>query len=1135
MRLIRTTLLTLLVWSCITVSWTASAQSIQYTVEHITSDDGFPGAAVHAIHEDSFGFLWFGTDRGLVRFDGMAYRLYEPIEGDPYSLGGKSIVSIQEDEAGYFWLGTSTGISRFDPRLDQFQNFDHHSTVSMLLSSKDKDCIWLATSQSFSRFHIPTGTFKELHPIPMDSISAKLPYAGFPHGGTNQFGFGLTNGIHSLYEHNTGNVCSGMNWGIQCYNPETDQYRRVLPDKAFPIYDTREFPLGRKNATGSLEVSPDSTSLWVGSRSGLHELNLSDLSLNTYYIDIENLHPGDSLPVGTHIPAIHYGRKGTLWVGNRYGLYSFEPSTKKFSPIFLAPYWPEIIHEDQLGTIWIGARDGLRKIKKAPYPFYAYENPETGNGFFQSSRGIAEDEEGNILIGSSQGLIVINRDSSTKPELIAQELASKREKGVASLFIDDKRSVWIGRGPDGIDVYNPFTNTVRTYANNPRNPNPNGLSNGWVNHIIKDNAGYLWIALLGGVDRYDPSTDTFRHFKYDPDDSNSLGDNQGIRVYIPPSTPEILWISTLAGPTKYELNTGTFTNYHSNEMEGHRVIHEDVKGRFWMGSNHGLHLFNRETGDYITWRESDGLSNDEIKSILEDDQGFLWIGTFHGLSRFDPETETFKNFYKKDGLPDNNFTESGFFKSSNGEFFFMVRRENPIWFSFHPDEIIEAQNKLQVVFTQLDIKGVPTAIEAKSPLNQSMLFTEKLSLSHDQDELTFHYSGLKTNEPENLQYQYQLSGYDDSWVHGGNQKSARYNYIPPGEYTFFVRSALEGGAWSEPSSLSITISPPWWRTTIAYIAYGLLFIVGIFAFDRSQRQQIRAAERLRAEREQAKAIAKTNTELQLTLIELQNTQDQLIHAEKMASLGQLTAGIAHEIKNPLNFVNNFSRLSIGAAEELVELLEEKRGIDDEDVSDLIETLKMNARKINQHGVRADNIVRSMLDHSRTEAGEKRPIDVNKLVDEHINLAFHSWKAAIRKNGKDAPSPPVIERELDSEAGKATVVPQDIGRVLINLINNGLYAVSRESGDKSPKSGVVRVSTVRNGEFVEIKVEDNGIGIPRDKLRKIFEPFYTTKPTGSGTGLGLSLSHDIVVKGHGGQLTVKSEVGKGTEFIVRLPV
>ena len=561
-----------------------------------------------------------------------------------------------------------------------------------------------------------------------------------------------------------------------------------------------------------------------------------------------------------------------------------------------------------------------------------------------------------------------------------------------------------------------------------------------------------------------------------------------------------------------------------------------------MGSDHGLHLFDRETGTFTTWTEADGLANDAVKSILEDERGYLWIGTFHGLSRFNPETETFSNFYKKDGLPDNNFTESGFFKSSKGEFFFMVRRENTIWFSFHPEEIIEAQNNPEVVFTQLDIKGIPTSIDVNSPLNQSILFTEQLSLSHNQDELTFHYSGLKTKEPENLQYQYQLSGYDDTWVHGGNQKSARYNYVPPGEYTFYVRSAPEGGAWSEPSSLSITISPPWWRTTAAYIAYGLLLIAGIFAFDRWQRQQIRAAERLRAEREQAKAIAKTNTELQLTLIELQNTQDQLIHAEKMASLGQLTAGIAHEIKNPLNFVNNFSRLSVGAAEELVELLEEKRGIDDEDVSDLIETLKMNARKINQHGVRADNIVRSMLDHSRTEAGEKRPVDINKLVDEHINLAFHSWKAAGRKNGKDSPSPPTIERELDPDIGEVSLVPQDIGRVLINLINNGLYAVSPESGDKSPKSGdkspesgVVRVSTVRSGEFVEIRVEDNGVGIPRDKLRRIFEPFYTTKPTGSGTGLGLSLSHDIVVKGHSGELKVKSETGKGTEFIVRLPM
>ena len=262
------------------------------------------------------------------------------------------------------------------------------------------------------------------------------------------------------------------------------------------------------------------------------------------------------------------------------------------------------------------------------------------------------------------------------------------------------------------------------------------------------------------------------------------------------------------------------------------------------------------------------------------------------------------------------------------------------------------------------------------------------------------------------------------------------------------------------------------------------------------------------------------------LAELQATQKQLIHAEKMASLGELTAGIAHEIQNPLNFVNNFSELNT----ELLEELDEEAGKGNlEEVRTLAADIRENELKINHHGKRADSIVKGMLQHSRSSDGHKEPTDINALVDEYVRLAYHGLRA------RDKSFNAVIESEYDNSVGEIKIVPQEIGRVVLNLLNNAFYAVNEKKltapTEYSPTVSVITKKT-KNG--IEIRVADNGKGMPKDVRDKVFQPFFTTKPTGQGTGLGLSLSYDII-KAHGGTLEVESEEGKGTEFIIKLPV
>src|SRR6187551_616535 len=286
---------------------------------------------------------------------------------------------------------------------------------------------------------------------------------------------------------------------------------------------------------------------------------------------------------------------------------------------------------------------------------------------------------------------------------------------------------------------------------------------------------------------------------------------------------------------------------------------------------------------------------------------------------------------------------------------------------------------------------------------------------------------------------------------------------------------------------------------------------------------------LKRSEEQAILINEEKKILELTLDDLKATQAQLIQSEKMASLGELTAGIAHEIQNPLNFVNNFSEINIELIDEMKHELatgNEKQAIS------LADDIKENEQKILHHGKRADVIVKGMLQHSRTSTGKKEPADINTLIDAYMHLAYHGIRA------KDKTSNVILQTDFDTSIGKIDVVTQDIGRVLLNLFNNAFYAVSEKQKDASNITGnsyepKIYTSTRKIKDKIEIHIKDNCNGIPRKILAKIFQPFFTTKPSGQGTGLGLSLSYDII-KAHSGEIKVETKEGEGSEFIIQLP-
>ena len=359
------------------------------------------------------------------------------------------------------------------------------------------------------------------------------------------------------------------------------------------------------------------------------------------------------------------------------------------------------------------------------------------------------------------------------------------------------------------------------------------------------------------------------------------------------------------------------------------------------------------------------------------------------------------------------------------------------------------------------------------------------------------------------------------------------------------------------SNLTRVIAEDFYNRAESYFDTAILLAVLWFgALLYSQNRQFKAAEKERIQRqkedeinraiaerkvelevlvaERTAELTKQKEELETTLEELRATQEQLIHSEKMASLGELTAGIAHEIQNPLNFVNNFSEVSHELLDEMQEELENENSAE---AIEIAKNIKLNLEKIIHHGKRADSIVKGMLQHSRSSTGVKEPVEINALCDEYLRLAYHGLRAM------DKSFNATLKTDFDESIGKINVVPQEIGRVILNLLTNAFYAVNekKKQMEKELKNGVqsytptVLIGTKKLDSNIEIKISDNGNGIPKEAVDKIFQPFFTTKPSGKGTGLGLSLSYEIVTKAHGGKLSVENNPGEGVTFNISLPI
>jgi signal transduction histidine kinase len=522
---------------------------------------------------------------------------------------------------------------------------------------------------------------------------------------------------------------------------------------------------------------------------------------------------------------------------------------------------------------------------------------------------------------------------------------------------------------------------------------------------------------------------------------------------------------------------------------------------------------------------------------MGDEAGNIWGTSSSGIIKIDPITNEI-NFYGRrfgvnDLIPQSRLEA---FRAHDGRIFLGSASG---FYSFDPKKVINDVPS-KIILTGLKIDGHPVTPGENAPIQNAIEETSQVTLKHDQNIFSVDFAAIHFSDPDNNVFQYKLEGYEIAWRNVTLEKTAYYFNVPRGHYTFKVRAWSSYGMMSE-RSVKVIVLPPWWQTWWAYTLYFVLFAIIIWAFIKWRTKALHKEKNELENRValRTKELKEEKEIVESTLSELRSTQAQLIQSEKMASLGEMTAGIAHEIQNPLNFVNNFSEVN---DELLKELKAEANNGNLEEVKVIANDIAFNSEKINEHGKRAASIVKGMLQHSRASSGQKEPTDINALADEYLRLAYHGLRA------KDKSFSATTKTEFDKSIDKIDVVPQEIGRVILNLINNAFYACAERSrstvSEKSSNAKVsedaqyeptVIVSTSKANGKVEIRVKDNGNGIPQKVFNKIFQPFFTTKPTGQGTGLGLSLSYDIITKGHGGELTVATKEGEGSEFSIVLPI
>lgn len=1068
-----------------------TGQGNRFVFSHLNVTDGLSQNQINCIYRDSKGFMWFGTNAGLNRFDGLNFEIFSTENSSSSPLANNNINSIIEDNSGNIWIGTDHGISILDGKSYQITNFEYTAAathncgdiyyINSMLAAKNGN-IWIGTNNGCFYKNMRNDS---IHYLLIDAAKCSAPL----------------NGITALTEDHSGNIwMSSKNGFIIKYDPVFKSIQKFkIPDKSNEL----------ANSVTRLFIDNDNE-LWVGNLYGLYLFHPGkDMWDNQFSETISKT--ADLKRIG----AISQNMDGLIWIAaDGGGAYIIDKDqwiirNIKSQPTDnrqLSSNGLSFVHCDKEGIVWFGStKKGIDYYKKNINKFRIYKSFAGDNNSLSNSdiNAIIEDPKGNIWIGTDGGgLNYLDRKTHkiTQPGVKNSPYNTLSSNIIVSLYADHAQKIWIGTYFGGLNKYDPLTGkfTVYKYISG----DTTSVSDDRIYGIGEDSLNNLWVGTLGrGLNRLNPATGKFERINRG---NSSLCFDFITSIYR--DKQNVLWISTTNGLSVFDNAAQAFRCYtfipgNPNSISDNNVINcfEDSRGLFWICTKNGLNLLDRNTHKFRQFKTSDGLPSNSIHAIVEDKNGNLWISSKNGISKlvlinvtsFHDLNFTVTNYNITDGLQGKEFNQSASLCTTDGEIFF----GGPDGLNaFYPDEIKEDTTDTKMIFSDFRIfnKSVPYGQKHNNRyiLDNPIFNTDKIALKYHENSFTIGFHSLTYFFPENNNYAYKLEGFDNDWVTcNGKNNSATYTNLSNGTYTFRVKE-IKNKSFGNEIALKIVVLPPFWKSWIAYFIYAILILLVFILL----RHLILVRERMntRVEHERLEAL----------------------HLHEIDSLKiKLFTNISHEFRTPLTLIMSpveklLSQFKEQPEEKYLKLIDQNAKRLLQMVNQLLDFRKLEVQGFSYNPSYGD-IVAFLSDtvSSFSNLGEKK----------HIELVF---KTKIK----------TLNTSFDKDK---------LEKIMFNLLSNAFKF--------TPGYGKVTVSldlepSVKNKESnadnnLVIRTEDTGIGIPADKTEKIFTRFFQVDSSGQvekGTGIGLSLVAEFV-KLHNGEIFVSSEVNKGSCFTVVLPV
>ncbi|MFT7282336.1 MAG: signal transduction histidine kinase/ligand-binding sensor domain-containing protein [Cyclobacteriaceae bacterium] len=1068
-----------------------SANAQDRNFNHFNTRSGLPSGFINTMMEDRYGYIWVGTNSGLSQFDGYNFINYVQKPSDSMSIKGVDVNAIKDYDPQTLLIATADGLNVYDRTIGAFRlvlvadSIPTLDKVVGLVVMENKD-VW-ALSGNGLYFIEATDLKKEV---------SNVEFFEFPQideSKTNRSGAIVFDGDRTLW-------VGSESQPIQKFD---------LKKRAFLPFESFSNTVGAffNQVTWGILLHPNGDLFVVGTGGLLRwkaGATIPEIINPGGYFDQERLRNFQSITLDSKDRLlIGTGEFGAI----RWDLETDEVEAFVNKPEDINTVNSDDVHylfEDKNSNLWFGHHvEGLSMmyVNSLDYTFRNFTE-ELSLESAANLYNMSEDEAGNLWFSTSQGLIMQSKDDGSL------KVYNPKEKASLNSAVAYKDKLFISSGfrfGDDSKVFT-FDMKKRSFTKIYESDSVEFFP------VPEESAAHIYFPGSSGFLQIDKETEKIELIK--PPTSEINKGNLNVFVANQDVAGNLIAETYYIGADNiietfiYDSAESTFKKTKGERKFNPSNNTPDFVSRsepmtLWSRSPFGLSKTNIESGRTVMYFEGESLLNENASgSFREDNDGFIWMHNATGVTRLDPITQTITQYQVKKELKPEVFRRPFILK--NGDILFTGVDG---YLRFNPNQTASELAINNLLLTELKV----------NEKSYNLLFDElPASFSFDDNDVSTSYISFNYIDPIGVRYRYRVKGFNENWNNVDGQRRVFLANLPAGDYEFEVQSATRSGAFGSSQSIPLTILPPWWLTWWAYVLYASLFGMIFLAVYRVQK-----ARTLRIEREKNKdqELAQAK-EIEKAYNQLQETQKQLIHSEKMASLGELTAGIAHEIQNPLNFVNNFSDLN---KELIAELREAIAQSDTEEITAILGDLAENEEKVTHHGKRAEEIVKSMLQHSRTGTGDKELGDINVIADEYLRLSYHGLRA------KDKSFNAAFKSDFDTRLPQIMMVPQDIGRVLLNLINNAFFAVR---GVEQPE---VIVSTKKVADNIEISVSDNGTGIPKDIREKIFQPFFTTKSAGEGTGLGLSMSYDIVTKGHNGSLSVSSEEGSGTQFTISLPI